>query len=135
MTTTETSDRDESALPALLRQMVTDLTDPQWYYWLHSNYFDIQSPTEREHTRWWQAALFLDYDALWNPAIETDALLIDVILKNKLPEERERIRIDFSQIWALKRFNKYQTVSSEEESTLYYDGTKLKMPPIHQQEA
>lgn len=45
--TTGTTDRNESALPALLRQMVIDLTDPQWYYWLHSNYFDIQLPTER----------------------------------------------------------------------------------------
>lgn len=89
-------------------------------------------PTERSVTRWWQAPLFFDEEALRNPVFETDALLMEVILENKVPAEWERIRIDLDQIWALKRYDKNQTTSSEEAATLYYDSAKLRMPPIHQ---
>ena len=130
---------DASALPALLRQLVEDLTEgrsanSQWYYWLHANVFDVLPPTDRSITRWWQAPLFLDDEALRNPVFEADALVIDVILKNKLPAEWERIRIELGQIWALKRFHKQQTISSEQDTTLYYDGARLKMPSLYQQE-
>lgn len=91
---------DESVLPGLLQQMVEDIKDPECGYWLYSNYFDVQPPTERRITRWWQAPLYIDYDALWNPAFEDDrtggpAILIDVILKNELPAQHERIRIEY----------------------------------------
>jgi hypothetical protein len=72
---------NESALSGLLQRMVEDIKDLECSYWLYSNYFDIQPPTERRMTRWW-APLFIDYDALGNPAFEDSALLIDVILKN-----------------------------------------------------
>jgi hypothetical protein len=60
---------DESALPGLIQQMVNDIKDPKCGYWLYSNYFDVQPPTERRITRWWQAPLYIDYDALWNPQL------------------------------------------------------------------
>ncbi|MBO0936473.1 hypothetical protein J2I47_07955 [Fibrella sp. HMF5335] len=125
MTTTEAS-----LLPTLLGQMIDELAGSQWYYWLHANYFDIQPPTKRTQTRWWQAPLFFDDDALRNPVIAVDALLIDVILINKLPAEWERIRIDYSQIYSLKRFNRHQQRMQTDEYLLYYDAAKLQMPPL-----
>ncbi len=134
ITATATTDRDESTLPALLQQMVEDLNHPQWYYWLKANYFDVLPPTERSITRWWQAPLFFDDDALRNPVFEVDALVIDVILKNKLPAEWERIRIDYSQIYSLMRYNKHRQPMSEEEYILYHNTDKLQMPPMHQED-
>lgn len=122
---------DETALPGLLRQMVEDIEDPQCGYWLYSNYFDIQQPTERTLTRWWQAPLYLDYDALWNPIFEDDAIQIDVILKNKLPAEHERIRIEYAQIWSLKRFHHEERPKSADNWILYNNASKLKMPPLN----
>ncbi len=130
MTTTGTPDRDEAALSDLLRQMVEDLKDPDCYYWLRSNYFDIQPPTDRTITQWWQAPLFLDYDALWNPAFEEDAMLIDVILRNELPAVHERIRIRYDQIWSLERYYKSQTTSTEADRVRFHDSAKLRMPPV-----
>lgn len=121
--------KDEKALPDLLQRMVNDIKDPECGYWLYSNYFDIQPPTERRITRWWQAPLYVDYDALWNPTFEDDALLIDVILKNELPAQHERIRIEYAQIWSLKRFHFQEKIRSADDSVLYHDSSKLKMPP------
>lgn len=129
MTTT-----DESVLPGLLRQMIEDIKEPDCYYWLHSNYFDIQPPTDRTITRWWQAPLFFDYDALWNPVLEEDAMLIDVILQNELPAIHERIRIEYRQIWSLQRLYKSQATSSESERVLYHNSANLRMPPINSEE-
>lgn len=125
MTTTE-----ESASPTLLRQMIEDIKELDCYYWLHSNYFDIVQPTDRAVTRWWQAPLFFDYDALWNPTFEEDAMLIDVILRNQLPAVHERIRIEYGQIWSLQGLYKSQTTCSESERVLYHDSDKLRMPPV-----
>lgn len=130
MTTTETMSHDESALPGLLRRMIEDIKEPDCYYWLHTNYFDIVQPTDRTVTRWWQAPLFLDYDALWHPAFEEDAILIDVILRNQLPAIHERIRIKYGQIWSLQRLYKSQSTSSESERMLYHNSAKLRMPPV-----
>lgn len=121
---------DESALPGLLKQMVKDIEDPECGYWLYSNYFDVLPPTERTLTRWWQAPLYIDYDALWNPIFEDNAMLVDVILKNKLPAEHERIHIEYAQIWSLKRFHFQEELRSADDSILYNDSSKLKMPPI-----
>ncbi|MGF7218827.1 hypothetical protein GGR92_005006 [Spirosoma lacussanchae] len=134
MTITRTPNRAESALPDLLRQMVEDLKNPDCYYWLRSNYFDILPPTDRTITQWWQAPLFLDYDALWKPAFEEDALLIDVILRNQLPAVYERIRIQYNQIWSLERFYKSQTTSTEAERVIYHDSDRLRMPPVHNED-
>jgi hypothetical protein len=60
--------QDESAIPGLLQQMIEDIKGTDCHYWLYANYFDIQPPTDRIVTRWWQAPLFFDDDALWNPA-------------------------------------------------------------------
>ncbi|RIV17462.1 hypothetical protein DYU11_31920 [Fibrisoma montanum] len=126
MTTT-----DESALPGLLKQMIEDIKDPQCGYWLYSNYFDVLPPTDRNLTRWWQAPLYIDYDALWNPVFEDNAMLIDVILKNKLPAEHERIRIEYAQIWSLKRFHHEEKPKFADDWILYNDSSKLKMPPLN----
>ncbi|MVM34005.1 hypothetical protein GO755_28485 [Spirosoma sp. HMF4905] len=121
---------DETALPRLLRQMVEDIQDPQCSYWLKANYFDIQQPTERSVTRWWQAPLYIDYDALWNPNFEKDGFQIDVILKNQLPAERERIRIDYAQIWSLERIHQGEKPKSAQDWVLFHDSAKLKFPPV-----
>ena len=121
---------NESALPGLLQQMVEDIKDPKCGYWLYSNYFDVLLPTERTLTRWWQVPLYVDYDALWNPLFEDDAILVDVILKNKLPAEHERIRIEYAQIWSLKRFHHEEKPKYADDWILYNDSAKLKMPPI-----
>lgn len=121
---------DETALPGLLRQMVEDIKDPQCSYWLKANYFDIQPPTERTVTRWWQAPLYIDYDALLNPEFEADALLIDVILKKKLPAEWERIRIEYAQIWSLEHIYQAEKPKSAQDWILFHDSAKLKMPPV-----
>lgn len=120
---------DELALPGLLQQMVKDIEDLHCGYWLYSNYFDVLPPTERTLTRWWQAPLYIDYDALWNPIFEDNALLIDVILKNKLSAEHERIRVEYTQIWSLKRFHSQKKPHSADDSVLYHDSLKLKMLP------
>ena len=120
----------DSTLPHILRQMVVDLQNPSYYYWLYNNYFDIQPPTDRQVTRWWQAPLFLDFDSIWNTEFVDDGMLCDVILKNQLPAERERIKIGYDQIYSVTRFIKGQNIS-EKDSQLYHDSAKLKMPPIH----
>ena len=120
---------DESALPGLLRQMIKDIENPQCGYWLYSNYFDVLPPTERTLTRRWQSPLYIDYDAVWNLVFENGAMLVDVILKNKLPAEHERIRIEYAQIWSLKRFHYQENPQSADEWILYNDPAKLKMPP------
>ncbi|XAZ82161.1 hypothetical protein A6C57_27925 (plasmid) [Fibrella sp. ES10-3-2-2] len=125
---------DESALSGLLQQMIEDIKGANCYYWLYSNYFDILPPTDRTVTQWWQAPLFFDDDALWNPAFENDAILIDVILRNELPAVHERIRIKYSQIWSLKRFYKEQNAGSDADWLLYNDSAKLRMPPIYNED-
>ena len=130
MTTT-----DESALPGLLHQMIEDIRQPDCYYWLYTNYFDILPPTDRVITRWWQSPLFFDDDrsgepALWNPVVEQGAITMDVILRNQLPAVYERIRIEYSQIWSLKRVYKGQHVESDADWILYNDSSKLRFPPV-----
>lgn len=136
MPTTGTPKRDESELPSLLQQMIEDIKGADCHYWLYANYFDILPPSNHIVTRWWQAPLFFDDDrdggpALWNPAFEDDAILIDVILRNELPAVHERIRIEYSQIWSLKRFYKGQNAELSADRILYNDSSKLQMPPIH----
>ncbi len=116
-------------LPAILQQIVIDLRNPSCYYWLYNNYFDIQPPTDRQVTRWWQAHLFLDYDSIWNAEIAEDGMLCDVILKNQLPAERERIKICYDQIYGVTRFIEGQDIS-EKDSELYWESSKLRMPPV-----
>ena len=120
---------EETDLPTILRQMLTDINDPKCHYWLYSNYFEIQPPTERTVARWYMTPLFLDYDAIWNAELVEDGMLCDVILKNKLPAERERIKIEYEQIYNVKRFVKGQP-TTEKDSQLYYNSSKLKMPPV-----
>lgn len=119
---------NDTILPTLLQQMLVDIQDPRCYYWLYNNYFDIQPPTDREITRWWQTPLFLDYDSIWNAEFVEDGMLCDIILKNKLPAERERIKILYDQIYGVSRFIKDQNIK-EKDSQLYRDSSKLKMPP------
>lgn len=85
------------SLPNLLRKMLDDLRDPACFYWLYANYVDIQPSTNRSNTRRWQAPLFLNYDAIWNAAFIEDGMLCEVILKNQLPAQCERIKIDYDR--------------------------------------
>ena len=119
----------ESNLPTLLQQMLIDIQDPECFYWLYSSYFDIQSPTERTNTRWWQSPLFLNYDSIWNAEFVNDGLLCDVILKNELPAQPERIKIPYAQLYRITRYMKDKPVS-EKESQLYYDHSKFQMLPL-----
>lgn len=118
----------DAILPAILQQMLVDIQDPECHYWIYLNFFDIQPPTDRQVTRWWQAPLFLDYDAIWDAEFVDDGMLCDVILKNKLPAERERIKIEYGQIYGIRRFTK-ENPKSEKDYQLYADSSKLKMPP------
>ncbi len=120
---------NDVSIPAILQQMLTDIKDPACYYWLYTNNFDIQPPTEWEDTQWWQAPLFLNYDSIWNAEFVEDGMLCDVILRKKLPAERERIKILYSQIYGISRFKTEQS-TADKDSQLYYDNTKFKMPPI-----
>lgn len=130
---------EEATLPAILQQMLGDIEDTQCHYWLYSNYFEIQPPTERTVTRWYQTPLFLNHDALWNPEFAKDGILFDVILKNKLPAERERIKLDYAQIYTIKRIHFGELPRSETDSRVYYQSEedskiynkpeKIKMPP------
>jgi hypothetical protein len=114
-------------LPTILEQMLIDIQDSECFYWIFSNYFDIQPPTERDVTRWWQAPLFLNDDAIWNTEFEEDGMFCDVVLKNKLPAERERIKISYEQIYRITRFMKSELVS-EKDCQVYGDLSKFKMP-------
>jgi hypothetical protein len=120
---------NDTFLPAILQQMLVDIQDPKCHYWIHLNYFDVQPPTDRQITRWWQAPLFLDYDAIWNAEIVEDGMLCDVLLKNELPPERERIKILYSQIYKISRFTTEQSIA-DKDSQLYCDTAKFNMPPI-----
>ncbi|RCR67031.1 hypothetical protein [Larkinella punicea] len=117
-------------LPAILQQMLIDIQDPECCYWININYFDVQPPTDRTITQWWQAPLYVNYDAIWDAEFVEDGMLCDVILKNELPAERERIKILYDQIYGISRFKTEQSVA-DKDSQLYYDTTKFKMPPIH----
>ena len=117
-------------LAAMLQQMVIDIRDPTCYYWISLNYFEVQPPTDRTITQWWQAPLFVDYDSLWNAEFVEDGMLCEVILKNQLPAERERIKFYYSQVYGINRFFNDQTLA-EKDYQLYYDSTKFKMPPLH----
>lgn len=120
---------NDTALPAILQQMLTDIQDPDCCYWIHVNYFDVQPLTDRQITRWWQAPLYIDYDAIWNAEFIQDGMLCDVILKNELPAERERIKILYDHIYGISRFKGEQAIA-DKDSQLYYDSKKFKMPPI-----
>lgn len=111
---------NDSALPAILQQMRLDINDPECYYWIYLNYFNIQPPTDRQVTRWHQAPLFLDYDSIWNSEFVEDGMLRNVILKNQLPAQRERIRIQYDQIYGIRRFIKKRPMS-EKDYPLYHD--------------
>ncbi len=56
-------------------------------------------------------------------------MLCDVMLKNQLPAERERIKLEYDQIYGISRFRAEQSIA-DKDSQLYYDNTKVKMPPI-----
>lgn len=111
---------DESALPSLLQQMVKDIEDPQCHYWLYSSYFDVLPPTERSVTQWHHTPLFLDYDALWNPEFVEDGMLLDVILKNQLPAEKERIKLKYEHISLVKRTHFGELRQSDTDPSVYY---------------
>ncbi len=119
----------DSTLSAMLKQMLIDIQDPACYYWINLNFFEVQPPTDRSITQWWQAPLFVDNDALWDAEFVEDGMLCDVILKNQLPAERERIKLYYDQIYGISRFKTEQSVA-DKDSQLYYDNTKFKMPPI-----
>jgi hypothetical protein len=129
-------------LPHMLQKMVEDIKDPECFYWIYSNYFDIQPPTERTVTRWNHTPLFLNHDALWNPEFVSDGLIFDVILKNRIPAERERIKLEYAQIYRVKRTNfgelpKSKTADnvyyqSEADSAIYNDSTKFNDSPVHE---
>jgi hypothetical protein len=104
----------------LLQQMVEDIKDPQCHYWLYSSYFDVLPPTERRVTRWRHTPLFLNYDALWNPEFVDDGLLFDVILKNQLPAEKERIKLEYDQISLIKRIHFGELRRSDTDPNVYY---------------
>lgn len=107
-------------LPQLLRKMVEEIKNPQCQYWLYSGYFDIQPPTDRTVTRWRHTPLYIDYDALWNPEFVEDGLLFDVILKNQLPAQKERIKVEYAQISLIKRSHFDELRRSETDPNLYY---------------
>ena len=107
-------------LPDLLQKMVDDIKDPQCHYWLYSSYFDVLPPTERIVTRWHHTPLFLDHDALWNPAFVDDGMLFDVILKNQLPAEKERIKLEYDQISLVKRTHLGELRRSDTDPSVYY---------------
>jgi len=118
-----------------LTRMLTDIDDHDCTYWIRSNYFDIQPPTDeatpgRTDTRWYMTPLYIDYDAIWNPAFVEDGMLLDVILKNKLPAEPERIKLDYSQIYSVSRFHFNESPKTEKDTMVYYDSAKMKMPPL-----
>lgn len=118
---------NNTTLPAILQQMLVDIQDPECSYWIYSNFFDIHPPTQRNVRRWWQAPLFLNYDAIWNAEFIEDGMLCDVILKNQLPAERERIKIPYAEIYRITRFMKGKPVS-EKDSQVYSDSSKFQMP-------
>ena len=98
------TNHDEAILPEVLRQMLIDIQDVRFHYWLYNNYFDILPPTNREVTRWWQSPLFLDYDSIWNVEFVEDAMICDVILQKSLPAKKERIKVGYKQIYRVARF-------------------------------
>lgn len=120
---------NEVILPEVLRQMLIDIQDVRFHYWLYNNYFDILPPTDREVTRWWQAPLFLDYDSIWNVEFVEDAMICDVILQKSLPAKKERIKVGYQQIYGISRYKKGENLT-ESDSQLYHYSAKLKMPPL-----
>ncbi len=75
--------------------MLVDIQDPQCYYWVYTDYFEVQPPTDRTATRFRLTPLSFTFDALRNPRFTHDGLLCDIILKNKLPEEWETVKLGF----------------------------------------
>lgn len=122
----------ENSLPDLQRKVLDDFSDPDCFYWVYTNYFDIQRddsplPTDRTITRWWQAPLFLNHDAIWNAEFVHDGMVCNVILKNQLPAQRERIKIEYQQIYRISCTIAGKSMT-EKESNVYSDTSKLKMP-------
>lgn len=112
-------------LRPLLQRMLVDIQDPETIYWVYCNYFDIQPPTDRTTTRWWHAPLFVDYDSLWRAEFVDDGLLCEVILKNQLPAQKERIKIPYSEIYRVTRFPKGGSIL-EKDAQLFYDSAKFR---------
>lgn len=125
-------------IPDLLRKMISDIDDHACHYWIYSDFFDILSPTNRQHTRWSLCPLHIDYDSLWNPEFKADGILFDVILKNQLPAEKERIKLAYNNIRAIKRINFAELPRSETDSNVYYqnqaDGMVYQRPPTEQEQ-
>lgn len=125
----QTNSQNEAILPEVLKQMLVDIQDVRFHYWVYNNYFDILPPTVRETTRWWQAPLFLDYDSIWNVEFVEDAMICEVILQKSLPAKKERIKVGYQQIYGISRYKKGENLT-ESDSQLYHDSSKLKMPPL-----
>lgn len=123
-----TENTDASQIPDLLKQMVIEIEqDHTIYYWLNNNYHEIQEPftwPHWSHTQRWQAPLFINYDSIWNPEFVDDGMLCDIIIRNVLPQERERIKIPFDQIYGIMR------AWDNQAQHLYYDSSRFQMPPI-----
>lgn len=121
-----TQNTDAGQIPDLLKQMLIDIKQDQTcYYWLYQNFFDIQEPFTWPHwgdPRCWQAHLFINWDSIWNPEFVKDGLLCDVILRNVLPQERERILIRFDQIYGI------HLARDQKSYELYHDSARLQMP-------
>ena len=122
---------EEPELKTMLQTMLTDIGDPACTYWLCANYFDILPPTNRTDTRWWMCPLYIDYDSVWNPEFAEDGMLFDVILKNKLPAQKERIRIEYSQIYQIKRVHFDEEPKPEANYLLYNNSARRQRLPIH----
>ncbi|GAB3753208.1 hypothetical protein [Spirosoma pomorum] len=118
----------DHSLPSILHQMLVDINNPACHYWLYCNYFEVQPPTQRTVTRWYHAPLFLNYDSIWEAQLVDGGMLCDVILKNALPAERERIKIDFDQIYRINRFWNGENIT-QPASELYSDQSVFKVPP------
>ncbi|MBJ6146306.1 hypothetical protein [Hymenobacter sp. BT559] len=94
---------------AALRELLIGLGDPTNHYLLKAHCY------EHDGRVWYLAIVQLNKGSVWDPMIEGDHFLVDVLLNRLQPDCRSRISIPCDQVWQIA-----QVLSPGQRSQLKY---------------
>lgn len=112
----------ELELLAVLKDIVTDLADPDNQFMISANYYDYQTP-ERFGERWYIAQIWLQAEASENVTLTDEGLLCDVKLNRHDLSQVSRILLKFDQIWSIQRL----CSKLQDQSVIYHRSDKLNL--------
>lgn len=109
-------------LLTILKDVVSDLADPNNQFMISANYYDHQT-AERFGERWYIAQIWLQAEASENVTLTDEGLLCDVKLNRHDLSQVSRILLKFDQIWSIQRLaSKPQALA-----VIYHRSDKLNL--------